>query len=116
MSEKNMIIETSDWEGYSHHVAKTLLPGLRETEVVAALYNGPDATDVKMATEIGYALLLGKPIVLIASYGTSIPDQLRQAAAAVVIGDMGDPQTRLDLATALDVILTNSQVEEGESD
>jgi nucleoside 2-deoxyribosyltransferase len=91
------------WEGYSRAVEKALLPELESSDVAIIVYGGK--TDVKQATEVGYAVLMGKPLVVIAEADVAIPDGLSEAADTIILGSIDVPEVRLTLASTVDQLL-----------
>jgi len=96
----------SDWSAdpqakrYLDHVRLNVLPRIEESALFLALM--PDGEpDLKMATELGLAILLGKPLIVVATRGEVIPDSLERLASAVVRGAIDDPDTLFELKNAI---------------
>jgi hypothetical protein len=60
----------------------TVLPGIEQSAVVIAFCHGK--VDPKMCLEVGAAVLLGKPLIVIAVDGSEIPPLLRRIATRIV--------------------------------
>ncbi len=78
---------------------REMAPKLSSSAFVMALDPG-DEIDPKIALEIGYAVLLNKPIMVVAKPGRS-NDGLRRIATRVLEGDPADPMFQLQLNAAI---------------
>lgn len=91
------------WRDYSARFRREVLPHLLDSATFLSIQSG-DGTDfdVRQATEIGAALCLGKPVLLITLRGSVLPAGLRRAADAVV--DDFDPTNPADQDRLADAI------------
>lgn len=80
-----------DIQGWLRAVESDLLPKMESSAFALAISDGRVSAD--MAVQIGAAVLLDKPLVLLALPGASIPAPLQRVAAAIVRGSMTDPAT-----------------------
>jgi hypothetical protein len=85
-----------EWEA---EVQRECIDKMRDTSAVAAIWTG--AIDWKIAIELGTALLMDKPIILVVPNGSSIPNNLAKVAHTIVEGDLQDPTTMRRLQTAM---------------
>lgn len=95
-------IETLEWLEFNESFNTALLPKMIESDVVGILWNG--GIDGKLAVEVGAAVLLGKPIIVIA-IGPRIPTMLFDISAEVVVapdGNMDDPDFQRRLRAAME--------------
>jgi hypothetical protein len=91
------------WADYSERFRREVLPQLLSSACLLSIYSGDGSDfDVQQATELGASLLLGKPLLLITTPGTTLPDGLRRAAD-VVLEDWRpeEPGSQERLAAAL---------------
>lgn len=91
--------EDPGWLAYAQWCIDELAPKIDQSAVTVALVpKGP--TDVKMATEIGFMVLMDKPIIAVVTPGARISSKLAKVADAIVEGDMDDLRfsERLDAA------------------
>ena len=72
---------------------KENLGHLAESTMVLSIHPKEDI-DVKFACEIGYSVLLGKPIVLAIAKGTEISDKMKLIADHIVEMDWDTPEGR----------------------
>lgn len=72
------------WADFERSVLKELVPMMRESNQVISILADPDEVDVKVAVETGLAILMDKPIIVIAFAGRPVPGKLRKAADEVV--------------------------------
>lgn len=69
-------------------VQENMVPKMEASGAVVSIQTGK--TDVKLAVELGMALLLGKPLILAYTPGVELPEGLRRAADDVVEFDPAD--------------------------
>jgi hypothetical protein len=85
----------SDWsqepeaERWMNDVREHMVPKMEASGAVVSIQNGQ--TDVKLAVELGMALLMDKPLILAVTPGSVVPERLLRAADEVIEFDMGDP-------------------------
>lgn len=92
---------TKEWSDYSERVVRDMLPKMKESALVVSIATGREHADVKLAVEIGFALLLGKPLVLMADTLSDLPPGLRRAADEIVWGEIQHPKTQAKLMEAM---------------
>lgn len=76
---------------WTAHVRHQLVPMIRGSTITACL--NPGDPDVKAAVELGYMILLDKPIAVF-TLGRPLPDKLRAVADVVIDGNPSDPAAR----------------------
>lgn len=75
---------------------------LEESAIVMTIALPGNKPDPVLALQIGIALLLEKPLILVAVRGAWLPQRLRQLADAVVEGpSIADPETAAKLQAAM---------------
>jgi hypothetical protein len=81
------------WNEYSQHFRRNVLPKIMSSEVTLSIQAGDGQFDVKQATEVGAAIILGKPIVLLVPKGRTISEKLRLCADVVLDEwELNDPK------------------------
>jgi hypothetical protein len=76
------------------HAEQHTLPKILES--AATIQIAPDELDPKSAIELGYSLLLDKPLIIVVPPGRSVPEHLVPAGDAIVEWpDDGNIQDRL---------------------
>ncbi len=116
--EVNAMLPNEDRAGdgavnaFFREATERLVPMVEASALVCAVVSG-DAegamnVDAKLAVEVGVALLVGKPIVLVAHPRIKIPPRLREAVDRVVIVDP-DSEGAMDVLQAAfeDVVAKN---------
>lgn len=73
---------------WADEVRTKMAPKMEASSLTMSIFTGK--VDVKLAVEVGYALLLGKPFVLGVAPGVSVPDGLARAADAIIEIDLAD--------------------------
>lgn len=69
---------------YSDEFRREVLPHLAASVMLVQILD-PDGLDIQAATEIGCGLLLGKPLLVVAMPGATVPPGLARAADEVVL-------------------------------
>ena len=83
--------EDPGWLAYAQRCIDELGPKIDQSAVTIAMVpRGP--ADVKMATELGFMILMDKPIIAIVLPGARISSKLAKVADAIVEGDLDDPR------------------------
>lgn len=90
--------ELREWEEFVSHCSDELQPKLEQSGFVMSLVPDPDKIDVKFAVETGMAILMDKPIVIIAVPGTPIPEKLRKVADEVLVIDIRSEEGQREVA------------------
>lgn len=92
------------WRDFRKHVLGEMLPMLTESAISVSLC--PDGEgDVKYWVELGASIMLDKPIIVLASPGTSIPERLRRVADEVVLADVSTLAGQKAIAEAIGVTI-----------
>jgi hypothetical protein len=76
--------EDRAWADYSDRFRREVLPKLLDSAVFMSIGSEVGTFDVRQATELGAALLMGKPILLVIPRGRNISPQLRRAADEII--------------------------------
>jgi hypothetical protein len=92
--------DTPEFRDFANDRIDNLLPMIQGSSVVISFVpKGP--SDVKFALELGFAMMLDKPVILAVHPGTPIPDKLRRIADAIVEADITTPEGRESFARRL---------------
>lgn len=83
-------MEDRAWADYSASFRTEVLPNLMNSACFLSIGAETGEFDVKQATELGVALLLDKPFLLLIPKGRTVGERLRRAADVVV--DDWDPR------------------------
>jgi len=80
-----------------------LPPKLADAAVAMSFVSGGDPGDIspQAALELGYILLMGKPLVVVVATGGKVPPGLAKAADDIVEGDLADESTKARLAAVI---------------
>lgn len=82
-------IEPDSWDdgpGFGEFLRRAdavLMPKIRATEAMIVIV--PEEPDAKSAVELGMAMLLGKPLILIAVEDRHIPEKLEKVADDIIV-------------------------------
>ena len=101
MTEPQDPWEDPGWLEYARHAQEEMVPMLKNSAITLALVPGKDV-DPKMACELGYMIMLNKPIIAVVEAGVKVPDKLVRVADEIVEGaDMNDPDFQKRLTDAI---------------
>lgn len=95
-------IDVAHWPEFEQAFNDELLPRLAASDVAAILWSGK--TDAKISVEIGLAVTLDKPIIVIAYKGARVPTKLFDVSTEVVKcdTDIADPEFQERLRAAVE--------------
>lgn len=84
---------TPEAQAWRERANRELAPMIRDSAAMVQLWN--DEPDAKMAVELGFGLLLGKPLIILKPSGGNVPPHLARIAQAVVEYDnLSDPKVQ----------------------
>jgi len=86
-------------DSFEDWVSDEVVMPMKDSAFVATLWNGD--IDVKLAVEIGAAVLLDKPIVMLVKPGTKVSKHLATIAVAILEADMSTEEGRASIAKRL---------------
>jgi nucleoside 2-deoxyribosyltransferase len=92
-----------EWERYRKHVEDELVPMVRDSAVTISLVPG-GKPDVKFAVELGFMIMLDKPIIAVVGRNAKVPLKLAKVADEIVEGEISDPDFQERLHAAIDRI------------
>jgi hypothetical protein len=92
--------EREGWEEYVEHFRRDTLQKMDSSAYVMSMVPR-GGFDVKFATELGAAIMLGKPIFAVAMPGAEVADKLVQVADQIVYADVDTEAGQREIARAL---------------
>ena len=95
--------DSPEWHAYVQQAEEKLIPMMRECGKVLTMVPRGD-TDVKFAVELGFSIMLDKPIIAVVLPGATVPPKLAKIADAVVEVDLNDPASGERLADVIRAI------------
>jgi len=91
MSRDHKYVSTGD--EYGEFVKTHVLPEIKNSDAVVTIVPEKELVDPKIATELGAAIFLDKPIFLVVLPGREIPPKLEKIADAILVLETDDPET-----------------------
>jgi hypothetical protein len=83
---------------------ETLRPMIESSAASVSLWS--DDPDAKLAVEVGFTLLLGKPLIILKPSGSNVPANLARIAEAIIEYDtLDDPSLQEKVHAELDRII-----------
>jgi nucleoside 2-deoxyribosyltransferase len=80
--------DRAEWGRFVAHQREHTLKAMDSSAYVVSLVPSTENLDVKFAVELGFAVMLGKPVIAMAMPGTPVPYGLRKVAEAVIVADL----------------------------
>lgn len=93
------LTDRPDWQEWSGKILDEIVPNLERSRTAMILYSGTH--EPKQAIEIGYAVLLGKPIIVAYMPGQEPPWGLKKIANYVIEADTSTEESKAAFARKL---------------
>jgi nucleoside 2-deoxyribosyltransferase len=94
--------ESAGFLEYAEHVRRELIPMIEDSAVTMSLVPNGNKVDVKFAVELGYMIMLDKPIIAVVHAGCTPPAKLIAVSDELVEGEVTDPDFQGRLTAAMD--------------
>lgn len=94
-----------DAKAWAEQVARDLVPRIQASEMTVSLVPAAEATDVKFAVELGFSVMLDKPIIAVIAPGAVVPEKLARVADRIIEGPIEDPSFQQRLYAAIDDLI-----------
>lgn len=98
------VYDSPEWRRWSSRVLTDVVPKLQDSGATVSIVPD-DEGDVKFAVELGFSIMLDKPIILVVPPGRRVPDRLVRVADSIVEGDAADPGMHARLMAAVEAVL-----------
>lgn len=107
--------EREVWDRWVDHTRRDTVEKIAGSAAVAVLHTGatPEEVDVQAAVELGAAIYLDKPIVILAPPGATVPSGLLRVATRVVYADPDTGAGQRAIAEALEDLRTTPPSDDG---
>jgi hypothetical protein len=93
-----------DWKRFEDQVRNDLIPKLNDSRCTVSLV--PDGKgDVRFAVELGFSIMMDKPLIAVVAPGVEVPRKLRMVADRVIVGKPGDEGFEEAFMEAIQAIL-----------
>jgi nucleoside 2-deoxyribosyltransferase len=90
---------------YAKRVREELIPMIEDSAITMSLVPPGNKPDVKFAVELGFMIMLDKPIIAIVDRDSKPPAKLIAVADEIVEGQVGDPDFEERLKAAIDRVM-----------
>lgn len=106
-------VSNEEWQEFVNDVRENVIKQMADSALVTTINPGDREPDVKLAVETGMAILLDKPMVLLAHADDPIPPALERAAYAVVryTGDLDTEEGKQEVFDQLEPYLREFSIE-----
>lgn len=105
MSKKSDWSDDPGFREYAEHVIKETLPQMRDSAMFMTIAPIRDEiADIKQATEIGMAIMLDKPLIVIVPPGRHMAEKLLRIADHVITADITTKEGRDQMAAAIKAV------------
>jgi hypothetical protein len=99
-----------DHPAVQHYLARAereMLPMLADSAVSVTIFSGK--VDIKLCVEMGAAVLLDKPIIIVVCGSEPVPANVRRVASAIIEGETSDPAVMRQLQDAITRVLAEDR-------
>ena len=93
--------KSKEFLAYAKHARIELIPKIRDSALTISIAPTDGQGDVKFATELGFSILLNKPIIVVAEPGTPISPALAKVAYKVIFADFSTPNAQAEISAAI---------------
>ena len=90
---------SEEWLEYAEHVKEELIPKL-EGSAVAMMVVSENKVDVQFAVQLGFSIMMDKPLIAVVTPGSKVPDKLAKVADRIVEARMDDPRAMSEAIAA----------------
>jgi len=91
--------DRAQWDHFVESARREAFDKISASDIFLSLV--PEEPDVKAAVEIGFAVLLDKPILSILMPGRKMPEHLRKISDLVVVADIDTEEGRETLSQSI---------------
>ena len=92
-----------EWQEWASNVRAHVLQPMTDSQFVMSLVpKDPQQSDIKFAVELGMAMMLDKPLVMVVQPGTKVPDKIVRVADAIFEWDPDDPDAGKKMRAKID--------------
>jgi nucleoside 2-deoxyribosyltransferase len=93
--------DNDEFRSWAKDVLKDMVPKMAGSAYVISIAPPRGLADVKIAVEIGYAILLDKPLIVFAPKGRHVAERLLRIADHVITGDPNTTEGREEMFAQL---------------
>ena len=98
------VYNSPEFQRYAKRVREELEPMMKDSAVCVSILPSGE-TDVKFAVELGYMIMLDKPIIVVVQPGSKVPAKLTKVADIIVEGSVADPDFQDRFKAAIDRVV-----------
>lgn len=110
-SEYDDLFKEPDWLSYRDRVRNELVPMIEASALVTSIIPEDGKADVKFAVELGFSIMMDKPIIAMVQAGTKIPEKLARVVDKFVEIDWGHPEKAATAAAqAMNELVTEGRL------
>lgn len=110
--EELSIWDDPEWKEFEAHVRKDALPKIESAHIFVSLApSSADRVDIKYAVELGMAIMMDKPILVIAPPGFIVPEKLQKVADRIVYVDILSDNGKKIVASEIENFVTTLEFE-----
>lgn len=95
------------WLEYAQQAREKLEPMVKDSAIAMSVYSGK--IDPKMAIELGYMIMLDKPIIAVVTPGVKVPNKLAVVADEIVELALDDPSFAQRLQDAMTRVMAKNK-------
>ena len=88
-------------ERWKQHIKDELVPMLEDSKVVLSIVPPDDKLDAKFAVELGLSIMMDKPLLIVVTPGSKVPNKLVLVADSIIEADITTDKGHEALARAI---------------
>ena len=96
MTKRSDWSRSAEFKRFARHILKDTVPKIAGSAYTIVIAPQGGIADVKIAVELGYTILLDKPLVVFAPKGRTVADRLLRIADHVITADMETDEGRAE--------------------
>ena len=95
----------SDFDDFLKRAEAEMFPKMQDSAMSVVIFRAKP--DPKLAIEVGAAILMDKPLILVVQPGEVVPPVLARISSAIVEGKLDDPDTQRRFHEAINHVIDN---------
>lgn len=98
------------WERYAKQAREELAPMVEKSAIAVSVHSDGEISP-RMAIEMGYMILMDKPIIAVVTPGVKVPSKLAMVADEIVELTLDDPSFAQRIQAAMTRVMAKQQEE-----
>lgn len=109
MKSLNELLNSAEAKDFLFRAEQNMLPKMRDSAMSLVIGCDPEDVDIKLCLEVGAAVLMDKPLLIVVPPGRKISAGLRRVATEVVELDISKPESQAKFKQAFDRVMAKGK-------